>query len=90
MANSPERRTAAHAGHLARLAAMTNEGRLVLAGPFPALDAENPGEGGFTGSLVVAEFSDLAAAQQWAAADPYVLEGVYASWEVRPFQPVSP
>jgi uncharacterized protein YciI len=90
MPNSLERRLAARPRHLARLAAMTNEGRVALAGPFPAIDAQNPGASGFTGSLIVAEFADLAAATQWAAADPYVLEGVYANWDVRPFWQVSP
>jgi uncharacterized protein YciI len=62
----------------------------VLAGPFPAIDAENPGASGFTGSLIVAEFPDLKSATAWAAADPYVTEGVFERWEVRPFKQVLP
>jgi uncharacterized protein YciI len=66
------------------------EGRLVLGGPFPALDTNDPGPAGFTGSLIVAEFESLAAAEAWAAADPYVTEGVFASVRVRPFKRVLP
>ena len=69
---------------------MQDAGRLILAGPHPAIDASDPGEAGFTGSLVVAEFSDLQAAQAWADADPYVLAGVYAEVQVKPFIKVMP
>ncbi|KAB8163157.1 YciI family protein [Lysobacter maris] len=85
-----ERRMAARAGHLARLAALRDEGRLMLAGPCPAIDAEDPGPAGFSGSLVVAEFESLDAARAWADADPYVGAGVYARVEVRPFRRVLP
>ena len=76
--------------HLARLQALLDQGRLVLAGPNPAIDSDNPGEAGFTGSVVVAEFDSLAQAQAWADADPYVSAGVYASVEVKPFKQVFP
>lgn len=76
--------------HLARLQALKDAGRLLLAGPCPAIDAEDPGPAGFSGSLVVAEFETLAAARTWAEADPYVEAGVYARVEVRPFRPVLP
>jgi uncharacterized protein YciI len=76
--------------HLARLEALQAEGRLVLAGPHPAVDAMDPGEAGFSGSLVVAEFDDLAAAQAWADADPYVAAGVYREVRVKPFIQVLP
>jgi hypothetical protein len=76
--------------HLARLEALQAEGRLVLAGPHPAVDAMDPGEAGFTGSLVVAEFDDLTAAQAWADADPYVSAGVYQEVRVKPFIQVLP
>lgn len=83
-------RLAARPAHLARLDALKQEGRLLLAGPFPAIDAVDPGEAGFSGSLIVAEFADLAAAKAWAAADPYVDAGVYARVDVRPFRKVLP
>ncbi len=76
--------------HLERLDRLRNEGRLLLAGPFPAIDAEDPGAAGFSGSLIVAEFEDLAAAQAWAAADPYIAAGVYAKVDVRPFRKALP
>lgn len=76
--------------HLTRLQALRDAGRLLLAGPCPRVDAEDPGDAGFSGSVIVAEFADLAAAQAWAAADPYVAAGVYASVEVRPFRRVLP
>ncbi|GLQ95372.1 YciI family protein [Dyella acidisoli] len=82
---SLERRFAARPAHLARLQQLQAEGRLLLAGPFPAIDAEQPGPAGFTGSLIVAEFSSLAQAEQWAKADPYVEADVYASVSVKPF-----
>ena len=83
-------RLAARPAHLARLHALHDEGRLLLAGPFPAIDAENPGPAGFSGSLIVAEFGDLAAARAWADADPYRAAGVYRAVDVRPFRKVLP
>jgi uncharacterized protein YciI len=88
--NSLEKRLASRPDHLARLTTLTNEGRLILAGPHPAIDSENPGEAGFTGSLVVAEFNDLQAAQSWADADPYIIAGVYSKVIVKPFKKVLP
>ncbi|MCL7939648.1 YciI family protein [Halomonas sp. ATCH28] len=88
--NSLERRLAARPDHVARLEALRDEGRLVLAGPHPAIDSEDPGEAGFTGSLVVAEFEDLESAQAWADADPYMIAGVYAKASVKPFKKVLP
>ena len=85
----PLRRQAREA-HLARLEQLRDEGRLLLAGPYPAVDAENPGEAGFTGSLVIAEFDSLASAQAWADADPYVAAGVYQRVAVKPFKRVMP
>lgn len=76
--------------HLARLQALRDEGRLVLAGPHPAVDCEDPGEAGFTGSLIVAEFPSLEAAQDWAAADPFMRFGVYRKVTVKPFLKVLP
>ncbi len=81
-------RQAARPAHLARLNELRNEGRLLLAGPFPAIDAEDPGPAGFTGSLIVAEFDDLVAARAWADGDPYLAAGVYV--DVRPFRKVLP
>ncbi|QIK37991.1 YciI family protein [Caldichromatium japonicum] len=83
-------RLQARPAHLARLTVLRDEGRLLLAGPHPAIDCPDPGEAGFTGSLIVAEFPDLAAAEAWAAADPYLTEGVYASLSVKPFKQVFP
>jgi uncharacterized protein YciI len=88
--DSLAKRAAARPAHLARLEALRDEGRLVLAGPFPAIDANDPGPAGFSGSLIVAEFADLGAAQAWADADPYIEAGVYASVSVRPFRRVLP
>lgn len=88
--NSLERRMAARPDHLVRLEKLRDEGRLVLAGPHPAVDSDDPGEAGFSGSLVVAEFDDLQAAQSWADADPYVIAGVYAKVTVKPFKKVFP
>jgi len=88
--NSLERRLAARPDHLARLEKLRDEGRLVLAGPHPAIDADNPGDDGFSGSLVVAEFESLEAARAWADADPYVIAGVYAKVTVKPFKKVLP
>jgi hypothetical protein len=87
---SLERRMAARPQHLARLEALLAEGRLLLAGPFPAIDAEQPGPAGFSGSLIVAEFASLADAEAWAKTDPYVDAGVYASVSVKPFRKVLP
>ncbi|MES2825513.1 MAG: YciI family protein [Pseudomonadota bacterium] len=88
--NSLEKRKLARPAHLERLQLLQDAGRLVLAGPHPAIDNENPGEAGFTGSLVVAEFNSLQEAQTWAAADPYILTGVYAQVVVKPFKKVLP
>lgn len=88
--DSLARRAAARPAHLVRLEALRDEGRLVLAGPFPAIDANDPGPAGFSGSLIVAEFTDLAAAQAWADSDPYIAAGVYANVIVRPFRRVLP
>jgi len=88
--DSLERRLAARPDHLARLKALEAEGRLILAGPHPAIDSEDPGPAGFTGSLVVAEFPSLEAARTWANADPYVQAGVYARVTVKPFRKVLP
>ncbi len=83
-------RRATRPAHLERLRQLQDAGRLILAGPHPTIDTSDPGEAGFTGSLVVAEFSDLQAAQAWADADPYVLAGVYAEVQVKPFIKVLP
>ena len=88
--DSLEKRKAARPAHLARLQALQDDGRLIMAGPFPAVDAGDPGMAGFTGSLIVAEFASLEAAQAWADADPYVAAGVYAQVAVRPFKRVLP
>jgi uncharacterized protein YciI len=80
----------ARARHLERLKALQAEGRLLLAGPFPAIDAADPGPAGFSGSLIVAEFESLEAARRWAEADPYVAAGVYESVSVKPFRKVLP
>lgn len=85
-----DRRLAARPQHLARLEALRDAGRLLLAGPCPAVDAVDPGPAGFSGSVVVAEFESLAMAREWAEADPYVAAGVYARVEVRPFRRVLP
>ena len=84
------KRLAARPEHLARLNALRDQGRLLLAGPCPAIDAEDPGPAGFSGSIVIAEFASLEAARAWADADPYVAAGVYARVEVRPFRKVLP
>ncbi|CAK0763841.1 protein YciI [Gammaproteobacteria bacterium] len=76
--------------HLARLQALRDQGRLILAGPHPAIDAEDPGNAGFTGSLIVAEFSSLDAAQEWSAADPYVEAGVHVRVTIKPFRKILP
>lgn len=83
-------RHAARPAHLARLQALQDEGRLLLAGPFPAIDSPDPGPAGFSGSLIVAAFDSLESARAWADADPYVAAGVYARVSVRPFKKVLP
>lgn len=88
--DSLEKRKSARPDHLARLELLKNEGRLILAGPHPKIDNENPGDAGFTGSLVVAEFNSVADAEAWAAADPYIAAGVYAKVTVKPFKKVLP
>ena len=88
--NSLPLRKQSREGHIARLQAMDAAGRLVLAGPNPAIDTNDPGEAGFSGSLIVAEFESLEAAKAWADADPYIAAGVYAKVEVKPFKQVFP
>lgn len=88
--DSLDKRLTARPAHVARLQALQDEGRLLLAGPFPAVDALDPGAAGFSGSLIVAEFATLAAAETWAQADPYVAAGVYAQVTVKPFKKVFP
>ncbi|MFN4148351.1 MAG: YciI family protein [Rhodocyclaceae bacterium] len=88
--DSLDKRLAARPAHLERLQHLMAEGRLLLAGPCPAIDSPDPGPAGFSGSLIVAEFDSLEAAQAWAAADPYVAAGVYARVTVKPFKQVLP
>jgi len=88
--NSLERRQGARPAHLARLEQLRAAGSLLLCGPFPAIDAEDPGPAGYTGSLIVAEFDSLEDARAWAQTDPYVAAGVYATVEVTPFRKVLP
>ncbi len=83
-------RKASRADHLARLEALRNDGRLVLAGPLPAIDADDPGPAGFSGSLVVAEFESQEAAREWAEADPYIAARAWTGADVRPFKQVLP
>jgi len=90
VADSLEKRLAARPAHLERLNALKDAGRLVMAGPFPAVDSPDPGPAGFTGSLVVAEFDSLEAAQAWADADSYIEAGVYESVVVKPYKKVLP
>jgi len=85
-----DKRLATRPAHLERLTALQDAGRLVLAGPHPAIDSADPGDAGFTGSLVVAEFTSLHEAQAWADADPYMTAGVYAQVSVKPFKKVLP
>ncbi len=87
---SLEKRLKARPDHLERLNKLQDQGRLVLAGPFPAIDAENPGDAGFTGSLIVAEFPSLSEAKLWAQCDPYQKAGVYQNVTVKPFKQVFP
>ncbi len=88
--DSLQQRLTTRPAHIKRLQDLQSEGRLVLAGPHPAVDSDNPGDAGFTGSLVVAEFDNLQAAQQWADSDPYNEAGVYAKVTVKPFKKVFP
>ena len=88
--DSLQRRLAARPDHVARLNELKNAGRLLLAGPFPAIDSDDPGPAGFSGSLIVAEFESLAAAQEWANADPYIKAGVYSHVSVKPFKKTLP
>ena len=90
VADSLEKRLLARPDHVKRLQDLQEQGRLVLAGPHPAIESDDPGAAGFTGSLVVAEFESLDAAQRWADADPYIHAGVYASVIVKPFKKVFP
>ena len=83
-------RLSARPAHVERLKALQEQGRMILAGPFPAIDSPDPGPAGFSGSLIVAEFASLEAAQAWAAADPYVTAGVYGSVSVKPFKQTMP
>jgi len=88
--NSLAQRKVSRPAHLARIQALQDQGKLLLAGPCPAIDGADPGPAGFTGSLIVAEFPSLESAQEWAAADPYLSEGVYAKVTVKPFKKVLP
>ena len=88
--NSLNKRMGARPDHVARLNQLKDEGRLILAGPHPAIDVSEPGEAGFSGSLIVADFEDLQQAREWADADPYVAAGVYSSVVVKPFNKVLP
>lgn len=88
--DSLEKRLDVRPDHLARLETLQQEGRLILAGPYPAIDSPEPGPAGFSGSLIVAEFDSLEAAQVWAEADPYVTSGVYVKVTVKPFKKVLP
>lgn len=88
--NSLDKRLAARGEHLERLTKLQDEGRMLLAGPFPAIESENPGPAGFTGSLIVAEFASQSDAEAWAKVDPYVAAGVYADVEIMPFRKVLP
>lgn len=88
--NSLAKRKATRSAHLQRLQALQDEGRLLIAGPHPAIDSPDPGPAGFTGSLVVAEFDSLEDAQHWADLDPYIEAGVYANVSIKPFNKVLP
>ncbi|MGR4037903.1 YciI family protein [Pseudomonas sp. 910_21] len=90
VANSLEKRLANRPAHLERLQVLKDQGRVVLAGPHPAIDSNDPGAAGFTGSLIVAEFDSLSAAQAWADTDPFVTAGVYAHVQVKPFRQSMP
>jgi len=88
--NSLEKRLESRPQHLARLTSLQDQGRLILAGPFPSIDSVDPGLAGFSGSLIVADFSDLAAAKAWADADPFIIAGVYQQVTVKPFRKTLP
>ncbi|MEJ2181604.1 MAG: YciI family protein [Gammaproteobacteria bacterium] len=88
--NSLEKRLTARPAHLKRLNQLSQNNRLLVAGPNPAIDSENPGEAGFTGSVVIAQFESLEQAQQWADEDPYIAAGVYKNVTVKPFKKVLP
>ena len=88
--NSLDKRVQTRPAHLERLKQLQAEGRLLIAGPNPAIESEDPGEAGFTGSLIVAEFDSLDVAKRWADADPYVAAGVYARVSIKPFKKVFP
>ncbi len=88
--NSLEKRLSVRDKHLARLTDLQNEGRLLVAGPCPAIDSENPGDAGFTGSLIIAEFESLEHAKAWADIDPYIAAGVYEKVTVKPYKKVLP
>ena len=90
VSDSLDKRLSVRPAHLDRLHTLQQAGRLLLAGPFPAIDSNDPGPAGFSGSLIVAEFDSLSAAQAWADADPYVAAGVYATVSVKPFKKVFP
>jgi len=90
VADSLPLRASARSQHIKRLQQLRDKGQLILAGPHPAIDSDDPGPNGYTGSLVVAEFDSMSMAQEWANADPYVAAGVYASVEVKPFKYVLP
>lgn len=89
-ADSLADRLAVRPAHLARMEVLKNEGRLILAGPFPAIDSVDPGPAGFSGSLIVAEFDSLSAAQSWASEDPYSTNGIFTEVVVKPFRHVLP
>ncbi len=89
-ADSLANRLRVRPAHLERLKLLLADGRLIMAGPHPAVDSEDPGDAGFSGSLVIAEFDSLEAAEEWANADPYMLEGVYARVTVKPYKKVLP
>jgi len=88
--DSLEKRKAARPAHIERLQKLLDEGRLLVAGPFPAIESDDPGPAGFTGSLILAEFPSLAEAETWAKADPYVAAGVYADVSIKPFRKALP
>jgi uncharacterized protein YciI len=89
-ANSLDARIAVRSEHVARLNLLRDQGRLIIAGPNPAIDCDDPGEAGFTGSIIIAEFDSLQAAQAWTDEDPYIKSGAYASVSVKPFKKVLP
>jgi uncharacterized protein YciI len=88
--NSLEARMAARPAHVERLVDLKNQGRLIIAGPNPAIDSSDPGEAGFSGSIIIAEFASLSDAKKWADQDPYILTGVYESVSVKPFNKALP